>query len=516
LFALGLMAKPMLVTMPGVLLLLDFWPLERFRLPLKSQPLAEFRRLALEKAPFFLLSALSLWVTYLAQAQNDSVVTTEAFPFAARLAHVPVAYVWYVRQLFWPMNLSVFYMLHVTHPFGEVGAKLALLAAITAGAVFMARKQPWFLIGWLWFLGMLVPVLGLVQVGRQAYADRYSYLPYIGLFIILAWGIPAVLAKWRYRKPALVIGALLVSTACTTLTMTQVRLWKNAVTLFQHAIALDEDNAKAWNLLGLQYMNLGNVDQAIACLREATKRTIVYPQAWTNLGRILAIKGDFAAAQDAFQRALLSADDKTKIYNYLGDLFMGNGKYADAVASFQSSLELAPDQPESRVKLGQSLVLEHQPDQAAVEFQEALRQQPDNAEAELGLAMILGDRGQAAEAVTHFRRAVELEPDSAVALNNFAWLLATCSDPRVRNGAEAVCLAERACELTQYEQAIFIGTLAAAYAEAGRYDDAVNTTQKACDVALAHLQKEVASNNERLMKIYKSGRAFHEEAHPAP
>jgi Flp pilus assembly protein TadD len=230
----------------------------------------------------------------------------------------------------------------------------------------------------------------------------------------------------------------------------------------------------------------------------------------------LAIKGDFAAAQDAFQRALLSADDKTKIYNYLGDLFMGNGKYADAVASFQSSLGLAPDQPESRVKLGQSLVLEHQPDQAAVEFQEALRLQPDNAGAELGLAMILGDCGQATEAVTHFRRAVELKPESVVTLNNFAWLLATCSDPRVRNGAEAVRLAERACELTQHEQAVFIGTLAAAYAEAGRYDDAVNTAQKARDVALAHQQKEVAGNNERLMEIYKSGRAFHEEVHPAP
>ena len=516
LFVLGLMAKPMLVTLPCVLCLLDYWPLTRFQLPLKSQSLAVLRRLVVEKIPFFILTALSCWITFIAQVSGDSVRPAADFPLAARLAHIPAAYVWYVLKLFWPTDLSVFYTLHSGHSSGTVAAALFLLLVITLLAVGLARKLPCFPVGWLWFAGMLVPVAGFLQVGNQAYADRYSYLPYIGLFIILAWGLPALLEKWRPHKSVLLAGALIGSTACFKLTVDQVHLWNQGQTLFERAIALDEENQQAWSLLGLQFMSEGKVDKAIDCLRRATTINPRYYQAWHDLGCILSIKGDFAGAQNAFQMALQYTRNKVEIYNCLAALFMTAGRYPEAIANLERSLELSRDEPETHALLGQSLVSIQQPEKAAAEFRTAIRLQPDKADAHMGLAMILGGAGEDAEAIAHYRRVVELETNSVIALNNLAWLLATAADPHLRNGGEAVSLAEHACKLTEYKKAFFIGTLGAAYAEAGRFNDAVAAAQKAHDVALAQGQKEIAANNEHLLELFKSGRACHQEAKAAP
>ena len=510
LFALGLMAKPMLVTLPCVLCLLDYWPLARFQLPIKSQPVGALRRLIVEKIPFFILTVLSCWVTWLAQSSGGALKPMADFPLENRLVHIPVSYIWYVFKLFWPADLSVFYnMTHTEHFVSTVAGACLLLLAITAFAVRRARQQPWLLVGWLWFVVMLVPVLGLVQVGNQAYADRYSYLPYVGLFIIIAWGVPALLAGWPRRNAILLAAALLVSTGCGFLTVDQVRLWQNGQALYERALALEPENEKAWALLGITYMTQGNVDTAIASMRHATTIDYMYSEAWDDLGGMLFIKGNYPDAQDAFEMALLYTRNKPKIYNKLGDMFKATSRYADAITNYQSSLELAPDQPEIQSSLGQCLVLNRQPAAAAFAFQNAIRLQPDDGQAQLGLAMILGDGGRDAGAIAHYRKAVQLDTNSIIALNNLAWLLATASDPRLRNGSQAVPLAEHACNLTKNQDAFFIGTLAAAYAEAGRFNDAVAAAQKARDVALANGQKEVADGNERLLKLFKSGQAFH-------
>ncbi len=518
LFALGLMAKPMLVTLPCVLCLLDFWPLARFQLPLKNQKRLALWHLAMEKVPFILLAAISCWVTFIAQNATGAVKPDADFPLATRLEHIPVAYAWYVLKFVWPSNLSIFYLLQLDQSTDAVAGAVTLLAVITAVAFMLARQQPWLLAGWLWFAGMLVPVLGLVQVGNQAYADRYSYLPYIGLSICFAWGIAALLAKWPRCKPVVLAGAVLASAAFCKLSVDQVHVWKNSQTLYGRALELDPKNEEAWALAGLDFMYQGDTDKAIDCMRRATAINDKFNWAWHDLGEFLVYKNDYAGAEHAFQMALSSTwfdGDKKNIYVELGNLLVTTGRYPEAIADFQNALALAPDQPDIQTELGQCFIRNQQPDQASIAFQNAIRSQPNNAEARLGLAMILESNRNNTGAIAQYRKVVELQTNSIIALNNLAWLLATATDARLRNGKEAVPLAEHACQLTQNQQAFLIGTLAAAYAEAGRFDDATAAAQKAHDVALASGQKEIADRNEQLMEIYKSGRAFHMDSQTA-
>ena len=518
-FALGLMAKPMLVTLPGVLCLLDFWPLNRFQLPLKGRPWPVLWRLAAEKIPFVILAAFSCWITFIAQNTTGAVQPAVEFPLAGRLAHVPVSYAWYVLKLIWPANLSVYYLLHTDYSSETATGALLLLAGMTVFAIWQARPHPYLLVGWLWFAGMLVPVLGIVQVGNQAYADHYTYLPYIGLFIILAWGIPELLSPWPYSKPVLLAGALLASAACCKLTVEQVHLWESGRTLLERALALDPENEEAWGLLGLESIYQGDADKAIDYMQRATSINHRFNWGWDELGVLFSLKGDYAEAKNAYQMALACTwykSDRMEIYNHLGNLLMATGQYGEAITNYQNSLELAPNQPEARTRLGQCFVGNRQPDRAAVEFQTAIRLQPDNAEAQLGLAMILESTGRNAEAQAHYWKTIELATNSITALNNLAWLLAADADPRLRNGNQAVQLAGRACELTHYQQAFLIGTLAAAYAEAGRFKDATAAAQKAQDVALAHGQKEIADRNGRLMKLYQTGHAYHVDTRLPP
>jgi len=518
LFALGLMAKPMLVTLPCVLCLLDYWPLGRIQFPLRSQSFSIFRRLALEKIPFFVLTAISCGITFIAQYQFSVQPLTEV-PLVMRLAHTPVAYAWYVLKLFWPANLSVFYPLRPSQPSEVVGA-LVLIALLTWLACRLRRGRPYLLVGWFWFLVMLLPVSGLIQVGNQAYADRYSYLPYIGLFIILAWGFPALLTKWRYGKVFLSAGALLVAVACFSLTLAQVRVWKDTRTLFGHALALDDDNYVAWCALGVEYVLGGNTDQAINCFRRATAIDVKYYMAWNNLGRALYDKKEFNEALSAYQMAVQCAPkfppSRGAVYYNLGDLYLAMGRFADAITNLQKAVELIPAQPEIYQDLACAFARNHQPEQATVQFQNAFRLQPGDVGAELALAGSLSDSGKSSDAINHFYRALALDPDSVAALNNLAWLLATGPDAALRDGHEAVCLAEHACQVTGYKEPLLIGTLAAAYAEAGRSNDAVAAAEQARSVALAQGQKEIAAKNEQLLELYKSGRAYHQEAKSSP
>ena len=518
-FALGLMSKPMLVTLPGLLFLLDFWPLRRIQLPFKTQPKTVLRRLIVEKIPFIFLAGISCVITYFAQNAAGAVKSVADLPLAQRFAHIPVSYQWYLLKVFWPVDLSVFYPFRPGDFPTALGLVLAvmLLLALTAYALWRARKYPWFLVGWFWFFGTLIPVIGVVQAGDQAYADRYAYIPYIGVFIILAWGVPELLARWPGRQIILGFLAVLVAAICFWRTVVEVHYWKDGFTLLGRTVSLDPKDELAWMVLGLEYEVRGNNDKAIDCETRATTLYSQFGMAWRDLGHMLIIKGDYPGAENAFQMAAQSdhfVPDRVEDYNNLGDAYLNTGQYALAIPNYQSSLDLSPNQPLVQNSLGQCFLHTQQFDLAIAAFQNAINLNPDYPEAQLNLALLLANAGRNSEAIPHYRKVLELDPNAIVALNNLAWMLAADPDPKLRNGNEAVALAERACKRTHYQEAFLIGTLAAAYAQAGRFNDAVAAAQKAHDVALANGQKVIADQNFRLMQLYKSGRTSQADAKP--
>jgi len=533
-FALGLMSKPMLVTLPFLLLLLDYWPLKRFIVPgspeahpLQPSNASTLQRLKgqallVEKIPFFLLSAIFCYVTFIAQNSTDTVLSSAQYSFANRFNHVLVSYGFYILKFFWPVHLSAFYPLR-PEPFGlNVILAALLLLAVTAVAFKLVFRIPYVLVGWLWFLGMLVPVIGVLQSGEQAYADRFVYLPYIGLFIIVAWGIPDLLSRklpggsvqsatFHPRSSALLWIGAAVAIACFVRTVQEAAYWKNGVTLFERAVKLDPENALAWALLGTEYADRGNNSKAIEDLNHSLALRPNSHLAWLRLGLVLASNGDSVRAENAFNMALKfgQLSGRMETYNALGSLFMKDQRYSDAISAFQNSLDISSTQPEIQTRLGQCLLQTKQPDLAAAAFQNAIDAQPNNSEAQMEMGMLLAGSGNYADGLVHLHAAVDADPNSVMALSNLAWLLAAAPDPAIRNGQEAVSMAERACRLTAYQKPQVIGTLAAAYAEAGRFNDAILAAQKARDVALATGDKKIADRNAQLLELYKSHKAFH-------
>jgi Tfp pilus assembly protein PilF len=481
LFALGLMSKPMLVTLPFVLLLLDYWPLGRMqnaecrmqnvappdtqhasrltphasRLTAQSQIANRKSQiifpLILEKLPFLALSAASCIITFLAQKTGGAVLPFARLPLNARLANAVVAYVQYLAKFFWPVNLSPIYPYPDRWGPWLVTGAAAVLVLLTAAAWRGRRRFPYALMGWLWFLGMLVPVIGIVQVGSQAFADRYTYLPLVGIMVALVWlgsegtgwgsrhsdrpspalkgtlspsegervgvrgltsfprpvpiqacgsGVPGIL-------PAVLSLALLATLAWRT--REQLATWKDTGALFGHALALNPKNVQALYGLGVHLVHSGRMDEGKRLLEEAIRLRPAYPEALGTLANTLD----------------------------------GQGKYEEAIRFYQAALKAQPDQD--------------------------------------GL------------------------------LNNLAWLLAACPDAAFRNGPEAVRLATRACELTGYAKPLLIGTLAAAQAEAGDFPAAIATAERAAALAAAMRLEEIAAKNRQLIQLYRQGQPFHEK-----
>ncbi len=577
LFALGLMSKPMLVTLPFVLLLLDFWPLKRFALTRntapkqgKGRPGAPKResgstllsrrswakadqRLVVEKIPFFILMAFCCYITYLAQKSGGAVRQATEYSILQRLCHVPISYAWYILKFLWPVSLSIYYELHPVRFGVELIMASLLFIILTWFALANFRKYPYFLFGWLWFLGMMVPVIGIVQVGSQAYADRYAYLPYIGLFIILAWGVPDLLAKVGRAHcavraapsgatsvvgrspvpprgippglravaaplaksavpPILCVGAVIVAIACFIRTVQEVGYWKDGVKLFERAVALDPKNETALTFLGAEYSDRHDDAKALDCMKRALAMSEKANLAWQYVGFIRTREGDYDHAADAYQNALnytQSSRTRMDIYNNLGQAYKMATNFNGAISAYQSSLAISSDQPVIQTALGECFLESKQPDRAAEAYQAAVDLDPNNVEAQSGLGMSLASAGRDAEALGHFRAAVQADTNSVMGLNNLAWTLAVDAVSSLRDGPAAVSLAERACQLTHYQDAQSIGTLAAAYAEVGRFDDAIATARRAHDVALAHGERDTADRNAQLLKLYEVHKPYH-------
>ncbi len=479
-FALGLAAKPMLVTLPCVLLLLDYWPLRRLRLPgAEDQPTPHavgLRRLVLEKLPLFVLSAAACFVTL--QAQRGAVSSLDQLPLRDRLLNVVASYGGYLDKTIWPSGLCVLY----PHPFDSLplwqpilsGLALILFSAL---AYWQRRSHPYVAVGWLWYLGTLVPVIGLVQVGEQAMADRYTYVPLIGVFLALAWGLPAFLSAYRVGPAAMVFPALLLLVACGVATRAQVWRWRNSVELWEHTLKVTTNNATAQNNLGGALMEEGRNDEAAEHLLLALRlRRGVYPKASHNLGLISARQGDLSAAAAYYLRAIENQPDHAVSLNNLGLVQSWQGRPDKALQSFRSAVQLQPGSARYRFHLACALQMEGDVQAARLEYDEGMR----------------------------------LDPTWPSAIDRSAWQMATREPMDKVRMQEALTQAMEACQATENRRPEFLDTLAVVYAANKRYEEAVETARLAVELATASAQPELAQRIEGRLRLYEQRKPFRE------
>ncbi|TMA81673.1 MAG: tetratricopeptide repeat protein [Deltaproteobacteria bacterium] len=405
-FAAGLMAKPMLVTLPFVLLLLDYWPLGR---------LARARLPALigEKLPLAAMAAAVSVVTLLVAERGGATVGWRPLPLAARIANALVAYAMYLTKTVWPSGLAAFYPPPAGWSGGEVGASAAVLGLLSALAIVSARRQPFLLVGWLWFLGTLVPVIGIVQAGDQVLADRFTYVPHIGLFIALVWGGNHLLRGFEAVRPAAVAGMTVTLLTLAALSRRQVAYWHDSITLFTHAIEATTGNWLAHNNLGYALAEQGRTEEAARHFRTALESNPGYPEALNNLGTLLARQGLTEEAAGYFSQALRLRPRYTDARSNLGAALAAQGKTDEAMAEFQQLLALDPSNAQAHAAVGSLLYRQHRWEEALRHLTEALRLRPDLADARFHLAAIYWQQGRYAEAAEQRAALARLRPDLA-------------------------------------------------------------------------------------------------------
>lgn len=470
-FALGLMCKPMLVTVPFTLLLLDYWPLRR----VPGSGKRTWPQLAIEKWPFFLLTVASCAITFLAQ-RSEAVVGLAPYPLPWRVGNALVSYVRYLCKTVWPVNLAVIYPLPHGWPWSMVIPAAGLLIVMSWSFWRMRRTKPHLFFGWFWFLGTLLPVIGLVQVGGQAMADRYTYVPLIGLFMGLTFEAAVWLQRWNIGRTDTMLASLLLLSAMIAVTENQLKCWTDSRSLFAHAIAVTPNNAIAHVDLGVALEESGRRDDA---LKE-------------------------------YQKAVHLNADLVQARNNLGNLFQQMGKTNEALAEYQAALRLKPEAPLVHANLGGLLLKLGRSNEAMDQLSEAARLAPQDPRYHYLLAKAFLRQGQNAEAAQHFATALSRQPNDVKSLVYLARLLAADVDPRVRNGAKAVELAELANKLTEAKQPFVLDTLAMAYAESGRFPEALLTIQHAIAQAKSDSDTEGLTAMRARLQLYKSGLPYRE------
>ena len=624
-FALGLMSKPMLVTLPFVLLLLDYWPFGRIAGAANGGRargwIATWAKLVWEKAPFFGLAAAVGAVAFVVQAGAGNVRTTGQFLLSARAQNALVSYCRYLGKLFWPADLSPFYPYPATG-WGMAAVVLSglLLVGISALVILLGRQRGYLATGWFWFVGTLVPVIGLVQVGNQSMADHYTYIPGIGVLLMLVWGGYELATRWRcpaVAGPGLAGAASLV---CVILTERQIGYWRDNETLWQHAMAATGANSLATYNLGVAWFNQGlslaaqgaydqaipyyekairlsparddahsalgyallrkgmiagaireyeeslhlnsrdpethnnlanallkqgRLDEAVPHLTQALRLRPGYPEAHDNLGAVLAARGRFAeaaaqfrevvrlnpaypgpqvklervvAAQERlekaaepFRQALQSNAGDARAHSGLGRVLIEAGQVDEAVEHCAEAVRLDPGRAENQYQLGAALARKGDGEKAARQFDLALERDPGFAPAHYALAICRQQQGRAPDALKHWREAARLAPGWPDPLNNLAWALATDSHAELRDGPEAVKLASRAAELSGTNSVGILDTLAAAYAEAGRFAEACSVARQAQVMAETQGLGGLAEKIGLRLTLYGSRQPYRDE-----
>jgi protein O-mannosyl-transferase len=497
LFVLGVMAKPMVVTLPFVLLLLDFWPLNRLRLgsaapgssavPTSGAALGRLsERVSVseairEKLPFFAVSFAASLATFWASRAVAGALGD--LPVSARLSNAVVSYVRYLGKTLVPVDLAVIYPHPGTWGLAPTFASVVLLCAVSLGVLIFLRSRSYLVVGWWWFLGTLVPVIGLVQAGSQAMADRFTYLPQIGLLIALVWGVADLTGGFPRRRTVLTAAAGLALVACAWVSLAQLRHWQNSITLFAHAVSVTRDNAIA-------HYNLG---QALS----------VQAQALAERNRMADATALWRASLPHYEEALRVRPSYAGALNNLGLTLATLGDPAGATNHYAAALRLEPKNEAAHFNFALALSTLGQWDAAIEHFQTVIALSPGQALARLHLALALTALARHREAIREYREVLHLNPDEPEVLNNLAWILASHPSAELRDGTEAVKLAARACELTARKEPVYLGTLAAAHAEAGQFEKALEAAQQARDLALSLGQTNLAQRNEQFLKLYQ-------------
>jgi tetratricopeptide (TPR) repeat protein len=496
-FGLGLLAKPMVVTLPFVLLLLDYWPLGRLT---GLRPAA---KLLLEKVPLFALAAASGVVTAL--AQSSAVSSLGQLPAGARLANALVAYVAYLGKTAWPVHLGAMYPYPVHGvPAWEWAASAALLAAVTLFTLFARRRHPYLLVGWLWYLGTLVPVIGLIQVGRQALADRYTYLPSVGLGLMAAWGGAGLSSRWRVVPIAALLGAgaLVLSGA---LAWAQTLIWHDDEVLWRHTLkATGDPNPWAHFWLAHALAGRGEFEEAGPHYAEAARQDPLNPDVQAEVGRFLLRGGDAAGAVSHLERAARLAPPRAETRTALAAAYFAQNRIDEAVGECRAALAADPTWAPAYYHLGCARARRGEDEEAAACFRKALELNPSSTEAHCALAHVLARLGQSGPARSEYQEATRLTPSWPADFDRGAWFLATHPDPARRNGPRAVELAETACEATAGRDPRFLRTLAAAYAQNGRWDRAEEAAAAALRLAESAGPKELAPVIQDHLRRYRA------------
>ena len=421
LFALALMAKPMFVTLPFVLLLLDVWPLGRiagFTPPVlllrprggHGQPNVTWWASVREKIPFFVLAILSSVVTAVAQQRGGAISSLEVVPLAVRILNSLIAYAVYLRQTVWPANLAVLYPYQTSPSIIAAGAAFVLLAVTTVVILRRARSQPYLAVGWFWFLGTLVPVIGLVQIGGAAHSDRYTYFPIIGLFLAAVWGGAELAQRMSIQRGAVIGAGAALTIACAIATRVQVGYWANGITLWERAVAVTTANSRAHNNLGTSYADAGRQADAAAAYRRAIQIQPGMPQAHNNLGLALVRLGQPDDAIQHYREAVRLMPDYVDARNGLGILLMDRGEAEEALVHLTEAVRRRPAEAQLRNNLAAAFAELGRMEDATRESLEAVRLEPNRAEWQYALGMAYAVQGDTERAVSHLQAALRLDP----------------------------------------------------------------------------------------------------------
>jgi tetratricopeptide (TPR) repeat protein len=413
--ALGLLTKPMLVTLPFVFLLLDYWPLRRMRIDqLNDTDCANkslvIGRVLFEKIPLFILAAISSVITFLVQKHTGAVSSFEALPLGSRVSNALVSYMDYIGMMIWPSKLAVLYPHPVSLPWVKVAGAGLLLIIISLIVIKFRRTLAYLPVGWFWYIGTLVPVIGLVQVGIQAKADRYTYVPLIGLFIIITWGVSDLIKQWRYKKIALSITAIAVLLVLMRISLLQVRHWENSRTIFEHTLSVTTRNYLAHNNLGLALEEQGKIDEAFEQYLESLD---VYPHfmdAINNMANLLQKNDRTKEAIKYYQEALKIFPGYLEMQNNLGLALQKEGRIDEAIKHHQEAIKIDPNYVNAYNDIGVACRKQGLIDEAIKNYRKALSLKPDHVDAHYNLGNALIGKGNIKEAIDHFEEATRISP----------------------------------------------------------------------------------------------------------
>ena len=487
LFAAGLMSKPMLVSVPAILLLLDYWPLRRFEQPSSTtgktkvvdsgnQPCTR-QWLFLEKIPLFVLAGGSCVATFVLQKRATGAIPP--LPFLWRVENAFVSYMIYVWKTLWPTHLAVFYPHpNNTLPIWVVILAMMLLLAITVSAIVFRNKRPYVFTGWSWYLVMLMPVIGLIQVGEQGHADRYTYLPHIGLFLLAVWFAADAAAVRESRSRFATATAAVIILALASAAFIQASYWRNSETLWTHALDVTSDNDVAHNNLGYLRVDQGELDKAIA---------------------------HFEAALEIRSRKLDPHYDvgSAFVQMNLADALARKGQPDEALVHYEQAIRLQPNYANAYYNRGNVLFTKGRIDEAMADWEKTLQIQPNDADAHTCIGNAFLRQSSPKEAIAHYEKAMALAPGDPRSRNNIAWVLATSSDASIRDGVKAVELAQEAVQLSRGRDSKFIRTLAAAYAESSRFPEAIAAAQQAITIAAMQGNTGLANTLRKEIALYR-------------